>query len=119
MSPAFAFYLVVVAGLVSLTSWAGRRLPASRLVTGVWLVSAGFGFVVVAQSYFVAAFRVIDSGTMAFVAVPAIGLLVACIAGGFAWVRNGSLNSGFRVLALTLLAFDFAAMGFLAAAVPF
>jgi hypothetical protein len=94
-------------------------LPASHLVTGVWLVTAGFGFVVVAQSYLVPAFRVIDSGTVAFVAVPAIGLLIACSAGGFAWVRNGSLNSGSRVLALTLLAFDLAAMGFSAAAVPF
>jgi hypothetical protein len=119
MNPAFAFFVLVVAGLVSLTSWAGRRLPGSHLVTWAWLVIAGVGFGVVAQSYLVAAFRVIDSGTVVFVAIPAIGVFLACVAGCFAWLRNSSLNSGFRVLALTLLAFDFAAMGLLAAAAPF
>src|SRR5438309_11628073 len=73
MSSAFVFFILVVAGLVTLTFWAGRRLAASQLATGVWLGIAGVGFVVVAQSYLVAAFRVIDSGTVVFVAVPAIG----------------------------------------------
>ena len=119
MSPAFVFLLLVVAGLVSLTSWAGRRLPASHIVSGIWLGIAGLGFAVVAQTYLVAAFRVIDSGTVAFVAIPATGALVACIAGWFTWKRNRSLNRSLRVFALTLLAFDFAAMGFLAEAAPF
>jgi hypothetical protein len=119
MSSAFVFILLVVAGLVALTFWAGRRLAASQLATGVWLGIAGVGFVVVAQSYLVAAFRVIDSGTAVFAAVPAIGVLIACIAGLFAWHRKPSLNSSVRVLALILLAFDFAALGLLAAAAPF
>ena len=119
MSPAFVFVLLAVAGLVALTFWGGRRLPASHLVTEIWLVIAGLGFVVVAQSYLDAAFRVIDSGTVVLVAVPAIAVLIACIAGCFGWIRKRSLNSSFRVLALTLLAFDFAAIGFLAAAAPF
>lgn len=88
-------------------------------MTRAWLVIAALGFVVVAQSYLVAAFRVIDSGSVAFAAVPLIGMIVACTTGGFVWVRSSSLNSGFRALALTLLAFDFAALGFLAAAAPF
>src|SRR5882672_1667321 len=119
MSPAFVFMLLVVGGLVFLMFWAGRRMPASHLVTGVWLFIAGDGFLVVTQSYLVAAFRVIDSGTVVFVAVPSIGVLVACVASCFAWLRNRSLNSSVRVLALTLLAFNFAAMGLLAAAAPF
>ncbi|HKC92368.1 MAG TPA: hypothetical protein VKE23_13675 [Candidatus Limnocylindria bacterium] len=119
MSSAFVFFILVVAGLVTLTFWAGRRLAASQLATGVWLGIAGVGFVVVAQSYLVAAFRVIDSGTVVFVAVPAIGVLIACIAGLFAWLRNRSLNSAYRVYALTLLAFDIVALGFMGAAVPF
>src|SRR5438309_4828423 len=106
MSTAFAFGLVVVAGLVFLISWAGRRLPASHLATGAWLVIAGLGFMVVAQGYLVAAFRVIDSGTVVLAAAPVFGVLLASIAGGLAWVRSSSLNFGFRVLALTLLAFD-------------
>ena len=72
MSPAFVFVLLAVAGLVALTFWGGRRLPASHLVTEIWLVIAGLGFVVVAQSYLDAAFRVIDSGTVVLVAVPEI-----------------------------------------------
>jgi hypothetical protein len=119
MSPGFVFFLVAVAGLVALTFWAGRRLPASHLVTEIWLVIAGLGFGVVAQSYLDAAFRVIDSGTVVLVAIPALGVLVACTAGCFGWVRKRSLNASFRVLALTLLVFDFSAIGFLAAAAPF
>ena len=119
MSTAFAFGLVVVAGLVFLISWAGRRLPASHLATGAWLVIAGLGFMVVAPGYLVAAFRVIDSGTVVLAAAPVFGVLLASIAGGLAWVRSSSLNFGFRVLALTLLAFDIAALGILAAATPF
>jgi len=119
MSAAFVFVLLVVAVLVSLTSWAGRRFAASHLVTGAWLVVAALGFMVVAQSYLIVAFRVIDSGTVGFAAVPAIGVVLACIAGGFVWARSRSLNSGFRALALTLLAFDISALGFLAAAAPF
>jgi hypothetical protein len=119
MSSAFVILLLVVGGLVLLTFWAGRKMPASHLVTGVWLVIAGVGFLMVAQSYLVAGFRVIDSGTVVFAAIPAIGALVACIAGCLAWRRTRSLNSSARVLALILLAFDFAALGLLAAAAPF
>jgi len=82
-------------------------------------VIAGLGFMVVAQGYLVAAFRVIDSGTVVLAAAPVFGVLLASIAGGLAWVRSSSLNFGFRVLALTLLAFDIAALGILAAATPF
>ena len=119
MSAGFAFLLVLVAGIVALILWLGRKLTASHLVTAVWLFFGGSGFVVVAQSYLAAGFRLIDSGPAVFVAVPGVGLLVACIAGCFAWLRNSSLNSGFRVLALTLLAFDIAALGLLAAGTPF
>jgi hypothetical protein len=58
-------------------------------VTGAWLVVAALGYIVVAQSYLVAAFRVIDSGTVAFAAVPALGMVLACMDGGFAWARGG------------------------------
>jgi hypothetical protein len=119
MGPAFVFLLLVAGGLVFLTFWAGRKMAASRLVTGVWLVIAGVGFLVVTQSYLIVAFRVIDSGTVVFAAVPAIGVLIACIAGFFAWLRNRSLNSAYRVYALTLLAFDIVALGLMGAAAPF
>ena len=119
MSAGFAFLLVLVAGIVSLTFVLGPKLPASHLVTAVWLAIGVSGFVLVAQGYLVAAFRLIDSRTAILVAVPAIGLVVASIAGCLAWLRNSSLNSSFRVLALTLLAFDFAALGVLAAGTPF
>jgi hypothetical protein len=119
VSSAFVFILLLAGGLVFLTFWAGRRMPASQLVTGVWLGIAGVGFIVLAQSYLIVAFRVIDSGTVVFAAVPAIGVLIACIAGLFAWLRKRSLNSAYRVYALTLLAFDIVALGFMGAAAPF
>src|SRR5438309_10722518 len=114
MSTAFAFGLLVVAGLVFLISRAGRRLPASHLATGAWLVIAGLGFMVVAQGYLMAAFRVIDSGTVELAAAPVFGVLPASIAGVLACIRSSTLNSGLRLLALTLLVFAIAALQILA-----
>ncbi len=119
MAPAFFFFLVIVVGLVGLIAWLGTRLQANRVVTAVWAIIAGLAHATVTQGYLVDAFRVIDSGTWGFVAVPIVGAAIALGVGTAVWAAKRSVNLAIRGLALTLLAFDFAAIGWLGAASPF